>query len=75
MEPTVKPINRPNQDEDQKVIEARKHAVATGREPGKVHDTIADADKIARTGSKQEPVRNTPPAGDWNDASPDDGDA
>jgi hypothetical protein len=32
---------------------------------------IADADKIARTGSKDESVRNTPPAGDWNDVASD----
>jgi predicted enzyme related to lactoylglutathione lyase len=32
---------------------------------------IAAADKINRTGSKEEPVRNTPPAGAWNDVSSD----
>ena len=32
---------------------------------------VADADKIARTGSSTEPVRNTPPAGAWNDTSAD----
>jgi hypothetical protein len=32
---------------------------------------IADADKVARTGSEDEPVRNTPPAGAWNDVSGD----
>jgi hypothetical protein len=32
---------------------------------------IADADKIARTGSSTESVRNTPPAGAWNDTSAD----
>jgi Raf kinase inhibitor-like YbhB/YbcL family protein len=30
---------------------------------------IADADKVARTGKANEPVRNTPPAGDWNDTA------
>ena len=30
---------------------------------------VADADKIVRTGSVNEPVRNTPPAGDWNDTA------
>ncbi|HKF98635.1 MAG TPA: hypothetical protein VKB20_10285 [Steroidobacteraceae bacterium] len=32
---------------------------------------IADADKKARTGTTQEPVRNTPPAGAWNDTAAD----
>lgn len=40
------------------------------RQPGVRHG-IADADKVARTGSKDEPVRNTPPAGAWNDTSAD----
>ena len=36
---------------------------------GDVQRGIANADKKARTGSEQEPVRNTPPAGDWNDVA------
>jgi hypothetical protein len=36
-----------------------------------VQRDIADADKVARSGSKDEPVRNTPPAGAWNDVSGD----
>lgn len=36
-----------------------------------VQREIADADKVARTGSKDEPVRDTPPAGAWNDVSGD----
>ncbi len=32
---------------------------------------IADADKRARTGMTDEPIRNTPPAGAWNDTSSD----
>ncbi len=36
---------------------------------GEVQTGIADADKKARTGSEQEPVRNTPPAGEWNDVA------
>jgi hypothetical protein len=36
---------------------------------GEVQPDIADADKKARTGSEREPVRNTPPAGDWNDVA------
>ena len=46
-------------------------ARAPGARPqrGEVQTGIADADKRARTGSEQEPVRNTPPAGDWNDVA------
>jgi hypothetical protein len=40
-----------------------------GREAGTVQPGIADADKQARTGRTEEPVRNTPPAGDWNDVA------
>jgi hypothetical protein len=46
-----------------------------GPQPGGVHKRgevqpgIADADKKARTGSEEEPVRNTPPSGDWNDVA------
>lgn len=39
------------------------------RKRGEMQPGIADADKKARTGSEREPVRNTPPAGDWNDVS------
>jgi hypothetical protein len=38
-----------------------------GSKPDTVQSHIADADKVARTGGKDEHVRNTPPAGDWND--------
>jgi hypothetical protein len=41
------------------------------QEPRGVKKRIADADKVARTGSTVEPVRNTPPAGHWNDTSGD----
>ena len=36
--------------------------------PG-IQPHIADEDKIARTGSANEAIRNTPPAGDWNDTA------
>ena len=36
---------------------------------GTPHPGIADADKLARTGSVDEPVRDTPPAGAWNDVA------
>lgn len=42
-----------------------------GQEPQGVQHDIAEADKQARTGRKHEPVRNTPPAGAWNDTTHD----
>jgi NADPH:quinone reductase-like Zn-dependent oxidoreductase len=58
--------------------EARKHrgtansrSSAIEREPQGVQEHIADADKKARAGSTDEPVRNAPPAGAWNDTSDD----
>jgi len=47
---------------------ARSHTETRPRR-GAIQHGIADADKRARTGSEQEPVRNTPPAGDWNDVA------
>jgi hypothetical protein len=40
-------------------------------EPDGIQQGIADADKRARTGSTEETVRNTPPAGAWNETSAD----
>jgi hypothetical protein len=40
-------------------------------EPQGIQKGIADADKKARTGSTKEAVRNTPPAGAWNETSGD----
>jgi hypothetical protein len=44
---------------------------APSEEPRGIEKGIADADKKARTGTTQEPVRNTPAAGAWNDAASD----
>lgn len=41
------------------------------REPPGVQKGIADADKKVRTGSAEETVRDTPPAGAWNETSGD----
>jgi Raf kinase inhibitor-like YbhB/YbcL family protein len=38
-------------------------------EPGATRPGIADADKLARTGSVEEATRQTPPAGAWNDVA------
>lgn len=40
-----------------------------GQEAQGVERGIADADKQARTGSRDEEVRSTPPAGDYNDVA------
>ncbi|HEY7887831.1 MAG TPA: hypothetical protein VIC29_06350 [Steroidobacteraceae bacterium] len=40
-------------------------------EPQGIEKGVADADKKARTGSTEETVRNTPPAGAWNETSSD----
>ena len=44
---------------------------AQSEEPRGIEKGIADADKQARTGSTDEPLRNTPPAGPWNDTASD----
>jgi hypothetical protein len=41
------------------------------QEPRGIEKGIADADKKARAGTTQEPLRNTPPAGAWNDTAAD----
>ncbi len=43
------------------------------KDAGVKHD-VAEADKVARTGSSDEKVRNTPPAGAWNDTATIDAD-
>ena len=53
------PANAPGARPEQREVRSRGE-----KQPG-----IADADKRARTGSEQELVRNTPPAGDWNDVA------
>ncbi len=40
-----------------------------GRAAGTTQPDIADSDKQARTGKADERVRNTPPAGSWNDVA------
>lgn len=42
-----------------------------GEEPQGVQRDVAEADKKARTGKNDEQVRNTPPAGAWNDTTHD----
>ena len=37
---------------------------------GRTQMKVAESDKKARTGSEAEPVRNTPPFGDWDSTGP-----
>jgi hypothetical protein len=69
---SLKPHYRPNQDEDRKAVEGHPNESGVGREPRGVQKGIADADDKARAAAgAKEPVRNTPPAGDWNDTMPE----
>lgn len=60
-----------NADENTAVPGPSSDSPPRWREPQGIQKGIADADKKARTGSTEEPVRNTPPAGAWNETSAD----
>ena len=57
--------------ENTAVAEPDSESSPRWREPDGIQKGIADADKKARTGTPEEPVRNTPPAGAWNETSGD----
>lgn len=57
--------------ENTSVAEPPAEASPRWHEPQGIQEGIADADKKARTGSTEEAVRNTPPAGAWNETSGD----
>jgi hypothetical protein len=64
--------NVPTTDhESTTVAEPSRETSPRWHEPQGIQKGIADADKKARTGSTKETVRNTPPAGAWNDTSAD----
>jgi hypothetical protein len=63
-EPTSEERNRPG-------AEGRATGLDTGQEPRGLQSGIADHDCQVRSGAAREPVRNTPPAGAWNDTSHD----
>ncbi len=48
-----------------------KYGPYVEREAQGVEAGIADADKTVRSGTVHEPVRNTPPAGAWNETTSD----
>jgi hypothetical protein len=58
-------------DESTAVPDPSSETSPRWHEPRRLQKGIADADKIARKGSTEEPVRNTPPAGAWNETSAD----
>jgi hypothetical protein len=64
-----KPVNRPDQDETTYTAKPRINDPGTGRPQGTPQHGLADADIKARTGATKEEVRNTPPAGKWNDVA------
>lgn len=52
-------------------VEPTPETLPPWQEPRGVQKGIADTDKKARTGSTEEGVRDTPPAGAWNETSGD----
>lgn len=60
-----------NEHENTAVPDPPSESSPRWHEPDGVEKGIADADKVARTGSTKETVRNTPPAGHWNETSKD----
>jgi len=67
----AKPQLRPNQDQDANIPESPLLDPVRRHEERGVQKGIADADKKARAEAEAlEPVRNTPPAGEWNETAP-----
>jgi hypothetical protein len=66
--PTPDLQNRPNQDgRDRDVRKDRAPVPGAGDESRTVETDIADADKKVRTGKTDEPARNHPPFGEFDD--------
>lgn len=64
--PALDTNNVPDEDgRDRNLRKNRRPMAGAGDEPRGVERDIADADKKARTGSVDEPVRDTPPFGDY----------
>jgi hypothetical protein len=57
--------------ENTSVAEPSAETSPRWHEPQGIQKEIADADKKVRTGATKEAVRNTPPAGAWNETSGD----
>jgi hypothetical protein len=67
--PSGKPADKRRHDDRGKA--SKDPRSVESEEPRGIEKGIAEADKKARTGSRNERVRNTPPAGAWNDISSD----
>jgi hypothetical protein len=66
--PTLDTHNVPDADgRDRNLRKDRRPMPGAGGEPRGVERDIAAADKQARTGSAEEPVRNTPPFGEFDE--------
>jgi hypothetical protein len=63
----AKPQNRPNQDTETAAATNPTETPPNGHEARGVEPQIADADKVARTGTPNEHVRDTPPFGDHDE--------
>jgi hypothetical protein len=68
---TGKSADRPDQDATNLTPKPRTKEPGTGSPRGAVQHGVADADVKARTGSEKETIRNTPPAGDFNEVTKD----
>jgi len=66
--PALETHNVPDQDgRDRNLRKNRRPMLGAGDEPRGIERDIADADKKVRTGSTDEPARNVPPRGDFDD--------
>ncbi len=60
--------NRPNQDgRDRNLRKDRSPVPGAADEAPEIERDLADADKRARTGNPDEPARNSPPFGEFDD--------
>jgi hypothetical protein len=64
-----KSVDRPDQDEIAYLAKPRTNDPGTGCARGEIQHGVADADIKARTGSDKEAIRDTPPAGKFNDVA------
>jgi hypothetical protein len=67
--PRLDTHNVPDADgRDRNLRKDRRPVPGAGEEERGIDRTIADAEKTVRSGSTDEPVRNTPPFGDHDEA-------
>jgi hypothetical protein len=66
--PKLDTDNVPDADaRDRNLRKNRRPMAGAGNEPSGVEHDIADADKAARTGSREETPRDTPPFGEFDE--------